>query len=111
MYGKALRGTDRADLKEMGVKTMERRFFTTRRNKGPPYFKFELELYRLSEIATCICCCYVLLRFCISGSHAHTKVNPLHPNISMYILHSVLSTFPNKVIRKICIIINSFFSC
>ena len=36
MYGKALKGTDRADLKEMGVKTMERRFFTTRRNKGPP---------------------------------------------------------------------------
>ena len=27
MYGKALRGTDRADLKEMGVKTMGRRFF------------------------------------------------------------------------------------
>ena len=27
MYGKALRGTDRADLKEMGVKTMERQFF------------------------------------------------------------------------------------
>ena len=45
MYGKALRGTDRADLKEMGVKTMERRFFTTQRNKGPPWFKFELELY------------------------------------------------------------------
>ena len=27
MYGKALRGIDRADLKEIGVKTMERRFF------------------------------------------------------------------------------------
>ena len=26
MYGKALRGTDRADLKEIGVKTMGRRF-------------------------------------------------------------------------------------
>ena len=35
MYGKALRGTDRADLKEMGVKT-GKTVFTTRRNKGPP---------------------------------------------------------------------------
>ena len=26
MYGKALRGIDRADLKEIGVKTMGRRF-------------------------------------------------------------------------------------
>ena len=31
MYGKALRGTDRADLKEIGVKTMGRRFYYSKK--------------------------------------------------------------------------------
>ena len=32
-------------------------------------------------------------------------VNPLHPKISMYILHSVLYTFPTVLTRGICFMI------
>ena len=35
--------------------------------------------------------------------------NPLHPNISMHILHTVLYTFPKLLRRRICWIITSFF--
>ena len=37
-------------------------------------------------------------------------VNPLHPNISMHILHTVLYTFPKVLTRRICLTIKSFFS-
>ena len=37
-------------------------------------------------------------------------VNPLHPNISMHILHTVLYTFPKRLTRRICFTINSCFS-
>ena len=30
--------------------------------------------------------------------------NPLHPNISMYILHTVLYTFPKVLTGRICLI-------
>ena len=33
--------------------------------------------------------------------------NPLHPNISMHILHTVLYTF---LTRRICLTIKSFFT-
>ena len=33
---------------------------------------------------------------------------PLHPNISMHILHTVLYTFFNVLIRRICLTIKSF---
>ena len=33
----------------------------------------------------------------------------LHPNISMHILHTVLSTFPKVLARRICLPIKSFF--
>ena len=36
--------------------------------------------------------------------------NPLHPNISMHILHTVLHTFPKVLIRRICSPVKSFFS-
>ena len=38
------------------------------------------------------------------------KINPLHPNISMHILHTVLYTFPKVLTRRICLTIKSFFS-
>ena len=30
------------------------------------------------------------------------SVNPLHPNISLYILHTVLCEFPEVLARRIC---------
>ena len=38
------------------------------------------------------------------------KINPLHPNISMHILHTVLYTFLKVLTRRICLTIKSFFS-
>ena len=34
--------------------------------------------------------------------------NPLHPNICMYILHTVLSTFPKVLTGRICVTIKTF---
>ena len=36
------------------------------------------------------------------------QVNPLHPNISMQTLHSMLYTFPKGLTRRICLTIKSF---
>ena len=36
--------------------------------------------------------------------------HPLNPNISMYILHTVLYTLLKVLTRRICLTINSFFS-
>ena len=36
-------------------------------------------------------------------------INPLHPKISMPILHTALHTFPNVLTRRICLAIKSFF--
>ena len=36
--------------------------------------------------------------------------NPLHPNISIHILHTVLDTFPKVLKRRICITIKSFYN-
>ena len=45
------------------------------------------------------------------GNHFDSVVvfNPLYPNISMHILHTVLYTFPNVLVRRICITIKWFF--
>ena len=44
------------------------------------------------------------------SSHKNTWwVNPLHPNISIHILHTVLYTFPKVLTRRICLPIKSFF--
>ena len=60
----------------------------------------------------------------ISGrmSRAHNKIlagylwwtsssclNPLHANISMHILHTIINTFPKVLTRRICLLIKSFF--
>ena len=37
-------------------------------------------------------------------------LNPLHPNISMHILHTFLCTFTKVLTRRICLTIKSFFS-
>ena len=36
------------------------------------------------------------------------QVNPLHPNISMQTLHTMLYTFPKGLTRRICLTIKSF---
>ena len=38
------------------------------------------------------------------------EIDPLHPNISVHILHTVLCTFPKVLTRRICLTIKSFFS-
>ena len=40
----------------------------------------------------------------------HDVSNPLHPNIRIYILHTVLYTFPDVVARRICLTIKRLFS-
>lgn len=37
-------------------------------------------------------------------------INPLHLNISMHILDTVIFTFPNVPTRRICLAIKSVFS-
>ena len=39
----------------------------------------------------------------------HAPVNPLHPNISMHILHNVFFTYPKVLTRRICLTIKKFF--
>ena len=39
-----------------------------------------------------------------------SSFNPLGPNINLYILHTVLYTFPEVLTRRISLIIKSFFS-
>ena len=36
-------------------------------------------------------------------------INPLHPNISLQVLHTFLHTFPNVLTRRICLTIKSLF--
>ena len=37
-------------------------------------------------------------------------ISPLHPNINMHILHTVLCTFTKVLTRRICLTIKSVFS-
>ena len=39
---------------------------------------------------------------------AKPKIKPLHPNISMHILYTVLYTNPKVLTRRICLTIKSF---
>ena len=39
-----------------------------------------------------------------------STINPLHPNISMHILHTVLYTFPNVLAGRIRLTVERFFS-
>ena len=36
-------------------------------------------------------------------------ISPLHPNISLQVLHTFLHTFPNVLMRRICLTIKSLF--
>ena len=43
------------------------------------------------------------------GDYNKPWLNPLHPNISMYILHTVHHTFSKGLTRRICLTIKSCF--
>ena len=50
-------------------------------------------------------------RNCMMFHHkCYNLINPLHPNISVHILHTVLYTFTKVLMRRTCLIIKSFFS-
>ena len=51
-----------------------------------------------------------LLGCCLVMQKETTKVNPLHPNISIDSLHTVLYTFPKELTRRLSLTIKSFFS-
>ena len=51
---------------------------------------------------------WMWILFFKSCSHCF-PVNPLQPNISMHILHTVLFTSPKVLTRRICLTIKSFF--
>ena len=51
----------------------------------------------------------ILGLFCFEWVNC-SNMNPLHPDISLYILHTVLNTFPKVQIKRICSIIKSLFS-
>ena len=46
----------------------------------------------------------------IGGDLVEVCINPLHPNISTQILHTILLTFPNVLTRRIYLTIKGFFS-
>ena len=46
----------------------------------------------------------------VSSVREMVEYNPLHPNISMLILHNTLYFFPKVLTRKMCSTIKSFFS-
>ena len=52
----------------------------------------------------------VVLFMLYSENMQNTTFSPLHPNISLHILHTVLYTFPKVLTRRICLTIKSFFS-
>ena len=58
-------------------------------SENEPLFPFEIELPSVPD---------------------HELINPLHPMISMHILHNVLYTFPKMLTRRIWLTIKSFFS-
>ena len=62
-------------------------------------------------------CCYYTISYLDKVTHYYLSANiwkaffnPLHPEISMHILHSVLHKFPKVLIRRICLTIKSFLS-
>ena len=47
---------------------------------------------------------------CFTENLSYYGLNPLHPNISVHILHTVLFTFPKVLTRRICSTSKNFFS-
>ena len=43
----------------------------------------------------------------VGQGFSKTKIYPLHPNISMHILHTVLYTNPKVLTRRICLTIKN----
>ena len=50
----------------------------------------------------------ILGRSCMLITSGSYLFNPLHPKISMHILHTVLYTFPKVLTRRICLPIKRF---
>ena len=50
--------------------------------------------------------CVGLVSFSIQSVH----LNPLRPNISMHILHTVLCTFPKVLTGRICLTVKRVFN-
>ena len=52
------------------------------------------------------------LSFFLSNTiyYFRSTINPLHPDISMHTLHTVLNTFPYVLARRICLTFKRFFS-
>ena len=46
----------------------------------------------------------------ISKTNYMARINPLHPNISIHILHSLLHTFTLVLTRRICVTIKTSLS-
>ena len=49
-------------------------------------------------------------RYLVALKWHYCCISPLHPNISMHILHTVLHTFTEVLTRRICLTIKNFFS-
>ena len=62
----------------------------------------------------CVCVCFFFrVNGCSMKTHEWRLLinpNPLHPNISVHILHTVLYTFPKVLTWRICLTIKSFSS-
>ena len=70
---------------------------------------FSLKSQTINSLTTChssLSNCYSK----ISNATFSWVFNPLHPKISMHILHTVLITFPKEKRRRICLLIKSFIS-
>ena len=53
---------------------------------------------------------YKVLVFLMSTHVQCTMVDPLNLNINIFILHTVIHTFPKVLTRRTCLTISSFFS-
>ena len=51
-----------------------------------------------------------LYLFILKGEKDTIRVNPLLPNISIHVLHTIHYTFPKVLTRRICLTIKSFLS-
>ena len=77
-----------------------------------------LLFFLLLSFPACWCCKYVLGSKKKKKERIYDKtieyimfffsLNPLHPNISMHILHTALYTFPTVLTGRICLLIKRF---
>ena len=86
------------------------------RNLFLTYLVFKLDiLHRCGSFLPDLKSCHsndvtYLLRVSVECFNFLLLVNPLHPNIGIHILHSVLYTLPKLLTRRIFLTIKSFFS-